>query len=183
MDRKPTQALRVLSLSRQAVLPKEVQQQRQILEARALSETGRADLAIDLLRATSGPEVERLRADVYWSGRKWQEAGESLERVVGEAWRENGPLSTVHRRDVLRSAIAYALAGDDLGLARLREHFTSKMSDTDDEQSFRIVTQPVKAQGAEFRALAASVAHTDTLQAFIREYREKYDRQAVVPQS
>ncbi|MGE0230619.1 MAG: hypothetical protein AB7O39_13275 [Flavobacteriaceae bacterium] len=183
MDRKPNQALRVLSLSRQAVLPKEVQKQRQLLEARALSETGRADLAIDLLRAASGPEVERLRADVFWSGRKWQEAGEALERVVGEVWQDNGPLSTVHRRDILRSAIAYALAGDDLGLARLRENFTEKMADTEDEQSFRIVTQPVKAQGSEFRALAASIAHTDTLQAFIREYREKYDRQAVVPQS
>ncbi|MGE0846042.1 MAG: tetratricopeptide repeat protein [Flavobacteriaceae bacterium] len=183
MDRKPQQALRTLALTRQAMLPGEVQMQRMLLEARALSETGRADLAIDLLRSAQGPEAARLRADTYWRARRWQEAGEALEELAGDGWRDKRPLTPEERRDVVRAAIAYALIGDEIGLARLREHFADKMADTPDAGTFAVVAAPVEKRGPDFRAVAATVARSDTLEGFIREYRQRYDRQAAVPQS
>jgi hypothetical protein len=48
------------------------------------------------------------------------------------------------------------------------------MSDGPDRRAFDVVTEPVDASGADFRAIAHSVAAVDTLGTFLRDLRARY---------
>ena len=67
MAHKPDRALQALRDTRSGDLPNQLRTQRLLLEARALSDTGQHDLALELVANLEGNDVERLRADVLWS--------------------------------------------------------------------------------------------------------------------
>jgi hypothetical protein len=174
MNRKADRALQVLRTTRSADLSQELRNQRLLIEARALSDTGRHDLALEVIANLEGREVERLRADILWAARRWREAGEQIERLYGERWREFTPLSEVERPDILRAAIGFALGADQLGLDRFREKYGAKMAEGPLARSFEIVTTPFAANGPEFRAIAKAAAGADTLEQFLRDVRARY---------
>ena len=86
MDGKPTQALEALRGTRLPELPQAINRARLLLEARALSDLSRTDLALEVVEGESGAEVDRLRADILWNARRWREAGETHEKLVGTRW-------------------------------------------------------------------------------------------------
>jgi tetratricopeptide (TPR) repeat protein len=174
MDRKADEALRVLNRTRQASLPSTLERQRNIVEARALTESGRPDLALELVRNMRGSDVDRLRADTFWAAESWRDAGEQLEAMHGSRWSDNIPLDELERRDILRAAIAYSLAGDQLSLERLQTKYMTKMADSSEALAFEIVTRPIEAQGVEFLEVANSLADIDSLETFLKEYRRQY---------
>ncbi|WP_257099116.1 tetratricopeptide repeat protein [Pseudovibrio flavus] len=174
LDRKPEEALRALSRTRQGQLPRVLQRQRSIVEARALTESGRPDLALELVRNMSGSDVERLRADTMWAAEHWQDAGEQLERMHGSRWSDAAPLSKQERLDVLKAAVGYTLAEDRLGLERLRQKYAEKMSTSEHASAFNVVTRPIEERGVPFREVARAVTSTDSLQMFLQEYRRNY---------
>lgn len=174
LDRKPEKALAVLNRTRQAHLPKSLDRQLRIVEARALTDTGRSDLALELIGNLRGSEIDRQRADSLWQGERWQEAGEQLEGMHGVRWSDPLQLDEQERLDILRAAIAYSLGGDQLGLDRLRSKYVTKMSDSPSGAAFDIVTRPIDAKGVEFMAIAKKIAAIDTLESFLAEYRRHY---------
>jgi tetratricopeptide (TPR) repeat protein len=173
MARKPDRALQALRDTRTGDLPNQLRTQRLLLEARALSDTGQHDLALEIVATLDGGDVERLRADILWTARRWQQAGEQIEREYGERWRDFAPLTDAERADILRGAIAYALAEDAIGLDRFREKYAAKMSDGPDRRAFEVVTTPMQAASAEFNGIAKQVAATSTLDAFLRDLRAR----------
>jgi tetratricopeptide (TPR) repeat protein len=181
MDRKPGRALNMLHDTRISGLPSDVVRSRLILEARALSELQRPDLALEMIAGYSGDDVDRLRADIQWAAQRWQSAAEALEVMLGSDWSDSEPLDDDGRKDVLRAAIAYALAEDDLGLDRLRQKYAAKLSNTPDQATFDIVTSPAETRGADFVTIAKSVAVSDTLKAFLDDYRKRYPESAPPP--
>ena len=174
LNREPDEALAVLQRTRHAGLPAETQRQRNLLEARALGEKGRSQLALELLDTMQGDDVERVKADTLWRSADWQAAAEQIERVIGEAWSGKDQLKAGQRFDVMRAAVAYALAGDQLGLDRLRDKFAAKMADSPDASAFTVVTQQRGTGQAAFEALARGITAADTLDAFLAEFRAKY---------
>jgi tetratricopeptide (TPR) repeat protein len=174
MDRKPDRAQAVLRSTRIAELNTELRQLRLLLEARALSEIGRYDLALEVTANIDNKEAIRLRADILWAARRHGEAAEQLELLQGERWKDFAPLSDVERSDILRAAIGYALSGDAIGIGRLREKYESKMNEGPDKRAFEIATAPHEAKSAEFRDLAKAVGASDTLDSFLRDMRGRY---------
>ncbi|HOV03171.1 MAG TPA: tetratricopeptide repeat protein [Hyphomicrobiales bacterium] len=173
-DHKPAEALRTIHRTRQAQLPKTLERRRRIVEAVALGETGRADIALDLLRSFVGADVDRVRADVLWKGEQWQKAAEQIERMYGESWSGDRALDDDQRFDVLRAAIGYALADDRIGLDRLHGKYAAKMAGGAHAHAFDVVTGPIEAQGVEFQSIIAEIGAVDRLQAFLAEYRKGF---------
>src|SRR6185295_528133 len=93
MARKPDRAIQVLRASRSGDLPNELRSQRLLIEARAYSDTGRPELALEVIANLAGPEVERLRADILWKARRWHDAAEQIEKFYGERWSKSAPLA------------------------------------------------------------------------------------------
>jgi len=174
LNRKPQDALAVLNKTRQSSLPASIERQRRMVEARALSESGRGELATELLGQLVGSDVDRLKADIAWKAKSWRDAGERLETMLAGRWNDTLPLDAQDRQDVLRTAIAYALANDQLALDRLRTKFSAKMNNSPNARAFEVVTAPIQTQGAEFRSLAKEIASVDTMRSFLDEYRQQY---------
>jgi hypothetical protein len=174
MNRKPDRALAALRATRTDGLANELRDQRLLLEARALSETGRHDLALEIITDIQGRQATRLRADILWAARKWRDAAEQIELLYGDRWREFAPLSEGERSDVLRAAIGYALGDEAIGLGRLREKYAAKLADTPDRHAFEVVSAPTGADGKEFKDVARTVGGMNTLNSFLRDMRTRY---------
>src|SRR5581483_9198367 len=65
-NRKPDRALAVLRATRAAELSNELRNHRLLLEARALSDLGRHELALEVVGNIDEREAIRLRSDVLW---------------------------------------------------------------------------------------------------------------------
>ena len=174
MARKPDRAIQVLRTSRSADLPNELRNQRLLIEARAQSDVGRPELALEVIANMQGREVDRLRADVLWKARRWRDAGEQIEKFYGERWRDFAPLTEAERADVMRAAIGYALAEDRIGMDRFRTKYTAKMAEGPDRRAFEVVTAPFNSNAPEFADIARVIAAADTLDAFLRDIRAKF---------
>lgn len=174
LNREPAKALEVLKRTRQSQLASNIERQRNLVEARALAAVGRGKLAVELLSDEKGAEFKRLKADLLWESKDYAEAGLAIEEALGDIWKTKEPLSEVQRADVLRAAVAQALAGDQTAVDRLRQHFGPLMNGTTDAVTFNVLTGRIETQGTEFRQIARNVASVNTLEAFLKEYRDKY---------
>jgi tetratricopeptide (TPR) repeat protein len=174
LGRKADRALQTLQATRAADLPNEVRSQRLLLEARALSDTGRPNLALEVIANLQGREVDRLRADVLWAARRWREAGEQIEKLYGERWRDFTPLTGAERADILRAGLAYSLAEDVLGLDRFRQKYAAKMAEGPDKNAFAVAIDRAAVDSAEFAEIARKVSAADTLESFLRDVRARY---------
>ncbi|HEX3710637.1 MAG TPA: tetratricopeptide repeat protein [Pseudolabrys sp.] len=180
MNRKPDRALAALRSSRSDGLSNELRDQRLLLEARALSDTGRHDLALELIGNIEGHQATRLRADILWAAHRWRAAAEQIELLYGERWKNFKPLSDSERADILRAAIGYALGDEALGLSRFREKYAAKMADGPDRRAFEVVSAPTGTGGKEFQNVAKMVAGASTLDAFLGEMRARYPDSAAL---
>lgn len=172
MNRKPQKAIAILAATRLADLPKDMREQRLLIESRALMSANRFDQALDVIASMKGPEADRQRADILWTARRWRNAGEAIEAMLGERWKEDEPLTEIERHDILRAGLAYALVGENLGLVRLKEKYASKMAAGPEKAAFdQISADPnPHAIGAATKALSS----LDSLGVFLKMYQARY---------
>ncbi|MDA9408712.1 tetratricopeptide repeat protein [Bradyrhizobium sp. CCBAU 45384] len=183
-NRKPDMAITALRASRISDLSGELRQQRLLLEARAQSDVGRHDLALDIVSNVAGREVLRLRSDIFWAARRWRESAEQIELYYGDRFRDFKPLNAVEKSDIIRAAVGYALADDSIGLSRFREKYAPLMSESADRIAFDIASKPAAASSAEFAEIAKLAASVDTLDGFLREMKQRFpDATARAPAS
>jgi hypothetical protein len=182
-NRKPDRAIAALRSTRIADLNGELRQQRLLLEARAQSDVGRHDLALDIVSNISGREAMRLRSDIYWAARRWREASEQIELYYGDRFRDFKPLNAAERSDILRAVIGYALAEDAIGLARFREKYAPLMTGEADKIAFDVASKPASGSSAEFAQIAKMAASVDTLDGFLREMKARFPDTATKPQA
>jgi tetratricopeptide (TPR) repeat protein len=184
MNHKPAKAQAVLRATRTADLSDEIRVPRLMIEARALSDLGRHDFALEVVAGLEGRESLRLRSDIYWTSRNWQKAAEHIELLYGDRWKSFEPLSDVERADMLRVGVGYALAEDKLGAARLRDKYAAKMAEGPDGRAFDVVTGGLGSSSPEFREVARLVAAGDTLSGFLRDLKARYpEMQGVLPEA
>lgn len=184
MDRKPERALASLRATRTGGLSNDLRDQRLLLEARALSDLTRHDLALEVIADVSGRPAERLRADILWAAKRYDEAAEQIELMYGDRYKEFTPLNDDEQTDIMRAEVGYALSSDQLGLGRFRDKYAAKMAATPDARNFQIVSAPLGSSGDEFAAVARAAASADTLETFLREMKTRYpDSSAVSPPS
>jgi hypothetical protein len=174
MNRKPDFALAAIQKTRVSDIAGDLREQRLLLESRALSELGRHEMALEIIEGMRTPEAMRLRADILWNAKKWREAGEAIEVLHGDRYKQFAPLNDQERADILRGAIAYSLAEDPMSLTRFREKYAAKMIDGPDRRAFEVVASPIGSSSKEFRDVANTVGNTSTLEAFLREMHKRY---------
>lgn len=174
MNRKPDRAIAALRTTRLADLAGELRQQRLLLEARAQSDIGRRDLALDIISNINGRETVRLRSDIYWAARRWRESSEQIELYYGDRWHDFKPLNVVEKGDIVRAVVGYALAEDTVGLARFREKYAPLMSAEADRAAFDVAGKPTSGNSVDFVKIAKMAASVDTLDGFLREMKLRF---------
>ena len=151
-----------------------MRQQRLLLEARAQSDVGRHDLALDIISNIGGREAIRLRSDIYWASRQWRESAEQIELYYADRWRDFKPLNPAEKGDVIRAVVGYALAEDAIGLARFREKYAPLMSGEADRFAFETASKPGAATAPNSPQIAKMAASVDTLDGFLREMKTRF---------
>jgi tetratricopeptide (TPR) repeat protein len=172
INRRPERAMQVLRNTRSNELSSEIRSQRLLLEARALSDTGRPQLALEIVENLEGAEATRARSDVLWAAKRFRESAEQIELLYGDRWRDWTPLNDTERREILRAALGYNLGEDTIGLERLREKFGPVMLQGPDKKAFELVTGPIQAS-EDFNIIARTLAAVDTLDQFLRDIRAR----------
>ncbi len=172
-DRQPEAALRALNETRMDNLAPSLDHERRILEARALIDADREDLALDLLSRVTGRDADLLRVDGYWKSKNYTAASDMIETVYSAD--PNEPLGDDARMNIVKAAVGLVLANDTLGISRLRDKFSDRMSQSPQWAMFDYITSPgVSPAGMEFKAAAKAVSGIDSVTAFLEAYKKIY---------
>ena len=174
MNRKADRALAMLRATRTADLSNELRNQRLLLEARALSDLGRHDLALEVIADIHSPEAIRLRSDIYWAARRWDDAAEQIELMYGDRYKDfsRSPTSSGTTFCAPRSATRWPRTRS--GSAASATNMRPKMAATPDARAFDVVSAPLGTSGDEFGAIAHAAAAVDTLESFLRDLKTHY---------
>jgi hypothetical protein len=82
-------------------------------------------------------------------------------------------LSERDRADLLRAAIAYALADERISLDRLKQKFGRQMMDSPDAKTFDLIVRPGGTQTREFRLAAQDATKHDSLRVLLTDWRSR----------
>lgn len=125
MNRQPEKALQAIWGSRTTLLPTAIQTERRALEARALTELGRYDHALEILGNDNTLAARDVRAEILWKQQSWGPAAALYEAQLGERHRDAVlPLSADEESRLIRAGVGYSLAKDDRALRRLAANYT-----------------------------------------------------------
>lgn len=138
MDQRPEQALIAINGSRSTVLPRQLNADRRLIEARALSALGRQDHALEVLAREDSADARELRAEIVWKQKDWPKAGELFEASLGERWKNETPLSAEDEGKLLRAGVAFSLAGDDEALTRLEGRYGPFLEKARNPEALRV---------------------------------------------
>ena len=172
MNGTPEWAIKVLRQSRTGKLPFDLATQRRHLRARALADLGRDGEALDRLKGDTSREAELLRADVYWRMARWSDVAATTQRLLDLTPTE-APLHRFASRQIMRLAVAYALANDRSGLTQVNRQFSDAMDGDPNQQAFDVITEDTGSLTANFRDLPAAIAQVAGFEAFMADYRER----------
>lgn len=176
MDHRYEDALNTIRSSRVAGLPDALVDERYLLEARALSELGRHEQALELIEGDQSPAAARLRADVAWAQRDWPNTGRRLEAILGNRYLDDAPLTPSEQTDLVRAAIAYSMSGDRAASGRLGRRYGEAMATTERAAAFEVLTDDDSPPSdVRFSDLAARIARIDTLDAFMEPFRARFN--------
>ena len=174
LDAKPEEALKILRATRQAQTPEDIERRRRLIEARALIQLDRFEEAEVLLQQEEGPDVDRLRADIYWNAENWPMVVQQNNKLLGRRWENPADLTLDERQTVLRLAVALSLAEDKEGLEVLRRRYMPLMERGRYAEAFEVITAQQQDSGADVRRLTQSIASVERLETFMDSYRNEF---------
>lgn len=178
MNRQPEAALQALWSSRTTLLPAAMAAERRVLEARALTQLGRYDHALEILARDQTPAAREVRAEIAWKQEKWAEAAGFYETRLGDRHRDTAtPLSLAEETQVIRAGVGYSLGGDAAGLARLSRNYQPFVERARQAPAMRVALAGADgAAGAQdFAALSAGV---DTFGGWVAAMKAQFRERA-----
>ncbi len=162
MDHRPEDAINTLNSTRTTLLPAALNLQRRQVAARALAGLGQFDGALEMLGADQSADASAIRAEITWRQHAWPAAGAGYEHALGNRFATPAtPLSLEEEGNLLRAAVAYSLAGDEVSLTRMRTRWTPFVAGARNPDALRVALSgeqggPVSA--ADFSRIAADNA-------------------------
>ncbi|MDF3023333.1 MAG: hypothetical protein K0R10_694 [Alphaproteobacteria bacterium] len=168
LDSLPEKALATLSNAGGDATP-QVNEERNLLRARAMSQLNRPDDAIAALASSTSTDALKLKADVLWRARKWKEAAATLQGMLPDG--DKG-LTEADAQLVINTAVGYKLAGDTAGLADIKSRYLSPMDATSQRDTFRVVTRTGGSSKLSDRDTILKIAgEVDMFKGFLDSYK------------
>lgn len=174
MDKQAEKALQTLRSTRQSQVPEDIEQNRRMIEIRALVELGSYEEAEVMLEGNNGEVANNLRSDIYWKTEDWQRVVDHGFQMLGDRWTDSAELSLLERQSVLRIAVAMALDEDQNGLDQLRSQYLDHMENGTFANAFELITAREQRNGDDIRQLTQTIASVDRLETFMDSYRNEF---------
>ena len=133
IDKRPEDAVRVLSSKRYIEIPDKEVKKRYYMHVISLLEMDRINQALALMNNDTSDDAQDLKMHIYWKYHLWQELANLLEpkvNILKEAVDSNYKLTDQEEDILLRLAIAYHMSSNKDGLNVLASHkFLEHVSD------------------------------------------------------
>lgn len=120
-------------------MPEPLATRRTLLRARALARRGAREEAVSVLSAL-GPAGAEARAELHAEAQDWSAAAAAQREHLAASLPPPAPLGQAGRAAVARAAAYAALAGDDAGLAGLRDAYAARMEGGPLAEAFAMLT-------------------------------------------
>jgi hypothetical protein len=174
MNRQPEQAIGALNDSRTTLLPKALQDQRRMIEAKAWLDLNQNDHALELVGKDASADADGIRAEVAWRMQNWPQVGILLEKILGDRWKKPGALEPQQEAMLLRAGIAYSLAHDDVGLDRLRTRFGGFVDQAKSADALRVALAGAAAMPTLTRDFGKVAADTDIFAGWVERMKQRF---------
>jgi hypothetical protein len=182
LDGKPDKAIETLGRAELFIAtdttPEATAKKREIslLRARAYSDQKKPEEAVSSLALLDqDPDVLRLRADIAWKAKNWQDVADALEELTTKQDISlTRPLTDDQADTILNWAVALYLADNRYVLANLRERFSDAMTQTAKAKQFEVVTRPRQnILLADRKTINSIVSEIDIFKGFMDTFGEK----------
>jgi tetratricopeptide (TPR) repeat protein len=169
LNRQFEEALVALEISEQPNLPSDLQEQRLLLRARALTKLGRHPDALEELGDNESGEGMLLRAEILWRLEDWKRAAAAFDRVVPEK-PPQAPLSDAEAQRVMNLAIALTMAEGRVKLAGLYKRYADSMAETEHGAAFRLLGDDITSPN--YSSIEQGLDQVEKAQEFYDKYRD-----------
>lgn len=170
LDGRPPEAISALQRSARSDTEPKLEQERQMMRARALSQLNRTDEAITALASYTTNDAQRLKADVLWRARRWVPAAQAIESMLPTP--APMPLPPETAEMVVNAAVAYKLGGDSAGLENLRRRFGTAITATPQANAFGVITRDGGRSALGDRETILKIAgEVDMFKGFLKSYQ------------
>jgi tetratricopeptide (TPR) repeat protein len=174
MDRRPEDALQAINSSRTTLLPNSLNAQRRVIESRAWLQLGQYDHALEIIETDKGGDSDSIRAEVSWKKHDWASAGGLFEKMLGDRWKTNTPLTQDEEAKLLRAAIAYSLAGDDGGLTRVRGRFQGFVDRASAPDALRVALSGVSTVQLTSTDFTRASVENDSFAGWVQAMKQRF---------
>ena len=171
MDRQPEPALQAIWSSRTTLLPNALNAERRALEARALTQLGRFDHALEVLDTDASAEAREVRAEVFWKQEKWGEAAAIYDARLGERHKDSAPLTADEEARLIRAGIGYSLGGNGAALTRLSRDYRPFVAGARAKSALSVALDDGGVETGDFAGLASSA---DTFAGWISSMKAEF---------
>ncbi len=172
----PQESLNVLYKTRWKALPAEVKRERLFIQARAHSDLGDYEEALDLLTDEKSIQAEKLKADIYWKAKMWPKAIATLDKLLQSTnVKSTEKLNPEQRQYLMQLAVARNLSNDQSGLESMRRTYRKKFVGSPDLDAFDLITEQPDGSEMEFRKRATAIAKVSQLESFMTGYRDQLE--------
>jgi hypothetical protein len=138
---------------------------------------GQYDHALEIIEGDKSADSASVRADVAWRKHDWAGASAQLEAMLGDRWKNPAPLATEEEGRLLRCAISLSLAGDDAGLARLRDHYQGFVDHAQSPDALRVALAGINPGSGASVDFANAAAESDSFVGWVQAMKQRF-RQA-----
>lgn len=170
LNDKPNEAVSALQRTGRSELPADLQEERQLLRGRALSQLDMKEEAIEALSDLRSRNAQRLRADIYWRAADWEQAASAFSRLLPRA--DVDQITEEEAEYILNTAIALKLAGRENRLQAFKSEYNDLMQASTLAPSFNVVTREAGRTTLSDRETMLNIAEeTDIFKGFLDSYR------------
>ncbi len=173
LDANADGAIKALDESAFKIIPAGLRSERLYLRAKAYALKGGTKEALELIEADDSGTADLLRADIYWHAQHWQDAASAFDKLIGQRWKEQAPLSRVEGQQIIKLAVSEFLSDDTSALVTIRSRYGELMKASEYADMFNVITHQFDPTKTKFRDLAPAIARVNDFEAFMENYRDK----------
>ena len=178
MDRKPEAALDAINTSRTTVLPNTLNLERRLVEARAWTELGRYDSALEIIEKDTSKDAADLRSDIVWKQKNWAAAGPLFEKSLGDRYKTATPLTAEEEGRLIRAGVAYSLTGDDGALARLQQRYQPFFEKANNPDALRIALSGMPTNRLSVADFGRTTADNEAFAGWVEKMKGRFKTRA-----
>ncbi len=170
-EENPFQALEILRTTDAPNLSEETTNPRRVIMARAYTQMGETQKALELLKNDYGKTALLHKFEIYWKGELWDKAAESIKYLIEEP-NPNKPLSQEQINFILDWATTLKKAGKETVLIRIRNKFMPYFANTKYHSIFNILTKHLDKDKINLNEINKIVNDVQTFTNYAKIYGE-----------